>query len=56
MNLAIKIIINVIIFCGAMGMIVFGQRTVGTTGLITMILGLAIIIAMLYNYNRKFQK
>ncbi len=56
MNFVIKLIINAIILCGAMGMIVSGQRTVGITGLITMILGLAIIIVVLYNYNRKFQE
>lgn len=48
-------LIYLLVFIGSMALIVVGQRNIGPVGLLTMILGLAGILILLYLYNKKFQ-
>ena len=48
-------LIYIIVFIGSMALFVTGQRNIGPTGLLLMLIGLAGILALLYLYNRKFQ-
>lgn len=48
-------LIYLLIFIGSMALIVIGQRNIGPVGLLTMIIGLAGILILLYLYNKKFQ-
>ena len=48
-------LIYLLIFAGSMALIVTGQRNIGPAGLLTMIIGLAGILILLYLYNKKFQ-
>lgn len=48
-------IIYLLVFVGSMALIVVGQRNIGPAGLLTMIVGLAGILVLLYLYNRKYQ-
>lgn len=48
-------LICLLVFTGSMALIVTGQRNIGPVGLLTMIIGLAGILVLLYLYNKKFQ-
>lgn len=48
-------LIYLLIFIGSMVLITTGQRNIGPAGLLTMIVGLAGILVLLYLYNKKFQ-
>ncbi|MCM1174620.1 MAG: hypothetical protein NC341_06160 [Blautia sp.] len=48
-------LIYLLIFIGSMALIVTGQRNIGPAGLLTMLVGLAGILILLYLYNKKFQ-
>lgn len=47
-------IIYLLIFIASMVLIVTGQRNIGPTGLLTMLVGLAGILVLLYLYNKKY--
>lgn len=47
--------IYLLVFAGSMALIVVGQRNIGPVGLLTMLIGLAGILILLYLYNKKFQ-
>lgn len=47
-------IIYLLIFIASMVLIVTGQRNIGYTGLLTMLVGLAGILVLLYLYNKKY--
>lgn len=48
-------IICLLVFLGSMALIVTGQRHIGPVGLLTMLVGLAGILVLLFLYNRKYQ-
>lgn len=48
-------IIYLLVFIGSMALIIFGQRNIGPAGLLTMLVGLAGILVLLYLYNRNYQ-
>lgn len=48
-------LLYLLVFIGSMALIVTGQRNIGPTGLLIMIIGLAGILILLYLYNKKFQ-
>lgn len=48
-------ILYLLVFVVSMALIVTGQRNIGPAGLLTMIVGLAGILILLYLYNRKYQ-
>lgn len=54
MKLIVRLI-YIFVFVGSMALIVTGQRRIGPAGLITMLVGLAGILILLYLYNKKFQ-
>lgn len=47
-------ILYLLIFIASMALIVTGQRNIGPVGLLTMLVGLAGILALLYLYNKKY--
>ncbi len=48
-------LLYLLVFIVSMALIIAGQRSIGPTGLLIMIIGLAGILALLYLYNKKFQ-
>ena len=48
-------LICLIVFIVCVALIVVGQRNVGPTGLMTMIVGLLGILGLMYMYNKKYQ-
>lgn len=44
-----------LVFIASMTLIVTGQRNIGPSGLVTMLVGLLGILALLYLYNKKYQ-
>lgn len=55
MNKWLKIILNVVIFCVCIGLIVYGQKTIGVKYLVLQLVGLMGILGQLYCYNKKYQ-
>lgn len=47
-------LLYVLVFVICMALIVYGQRNIGPTGLLIMLIGLAGILFLLYLYNKKF--
>lgn len=47
-------IVKVILFIVFVGLVIYGQQTVGRIYLLIQLLGLAGIIFLLWDYNRKF--
>ena len=47
--------IYLIVFIVCISLIVVGQRNVGPTGLLTMLVGLLGILGLMYLYNKKYQ-
>lgn len=56
MDKLVKIIINVVIFIVSIVLICTQQRNVGPIGLVLMVIGLAGILFLLYNYNKQYTK
>ena len=54
MNYVIRLL-YLLIFIVSIVLIVTGQRNIGPAGLLTMLVGLAGILVLLYLYNRKYQ-
>lgn len=54
MKYAIRVF-YLLIFIVSIILIVTGQRNIGPAGLLTMIVGLAGILVLLYLYNKKYQ-
>lgn len=54
MKYAIRVL-YLLIFIVSIILIVTGQRNIGPAGLLTMIVGLAGILVLLYLYNKKYQ-
>ncbi|MCI8315602.1 MAG: hypothetical protein HFH74_11305 [Lachnospiraceae bacterium] len=48
-------LLYLLIFIVSIVLIVTGQRNIGPAGLLTMLVGLAGILVLLYLYNRKYQ-
>ncbi|MEF9940781.1 MAG: hypothetical protein RSA90_02675 [Lachnospiraceae bacterium] len=48
-------IVCLIIFIVCMGLIITGQRTIGLSHLVQMLIGLAGLLALLFAYNKKHQ-
>lgn len=48
-------ILYLIVFIGSMALLVIGQKTVGPSHLLMMLVGLAGILSLLYLYNKKYQ-
>jgi len=42
-------------FVIGVALVVIGQKNIGPTGLLTMLCGMAILIGLLWNYNRKYK-
>ncbi|MGO4373440.1 DUF6903 family protein [Paenibacillus sp. 2TAB19] len=48
-------LLYLILFIIGMLLTVFGHQSIGPSGLLTMLLGLAMLISFLWLYNRKFK-
>ena len=48
-------LIYILVFVGSMALIAIGQRRIGPLGLSIILVGLAVILILLYLYNKKFQ-
>ncbi len=48
------VLAKIIVFILFVGLVIFGQRTVGRGYLLIQLIGLAGIVLMLWDYNRKF--
>lgn len=54
MNGKMKNILKIIIFIVSIFLVIYGQRTVGKMYLLIQLVGLAGLITLLWDYNRKF--
>ncbi|MBU5465411.1 hypothetical protein KQI49_01040 [Virgibacillus sp. MSJ-26] len=54
MNDKILSVLKVVFFAFCMFLIIYGQRTVGKLYLLMQLVGLAGLLFLLWNYNRKF--
>lgn len=54
MNDKVKTILKIIIFLVSVFLVIYGQKTVGRNYLFIQLIGLAGLITLLWNYNRKF--
>lgn len=54
MNEKLRVILKVILFFACIFLVIYGQQTVGKEYLFLQLIGLAGLIALLWNYNRKF--
>lgn len=52
----LKTILNIVIFVISIGLICTQQKNVGPAGLGLMVVGLAGILFLLYNYNKQYTK
>lgn len=52
----LKIVAGALFFGLCLALVIIGQRTVGWGSLALMLLGLCGILALLYAYNRRFEK
>ena len=48
-------LLYLLVFIASITLIVTGQRNIGPAGLLTMLVGLAGILVLLYFYNKKYQ-
>ncbi|WP_175631929.1 DUF6903 family protein [Virgibacillus siamensis] len=55
MNDNLKRILKIIFFLFCLFLIVYGQQTVGKVQLLIQLIGLAGLLLLLWNYNRKFK-
>lgn len=55
MNKIIKVLLAIIIFVVCVGLIIYGQKNIGGTGLCIMLVGLIGLLGLLYTYNRNYQ-
>lgn len=51
----IKAIVCTLIFCVCIGLVIYGQKTVGIKNLLLMFVGLLGILGLLFAYNKKYQ-
>lgn len=54
MGKALKSILIAVIFVICVALIIVGQKSIGAAGLLTMVAGLAGLLALLFVYNRKY--
>lgn len=50
----LKFILKLIIFIGCLVLVVYGHQTTGKIYLLIQLVGLAGLISLLWNYNRKY--
>lgn len=55
MNKTTSLILKVVIFFVCMGLIIWGQRTVGYVYLTAQLVGLAGLLGLLYVYNKAYR-
>lgn len=55
MKKALSLSIKFIVFVVGLGLILVNQRTTGMINLMWMILGLAMLISLIYSYNKSFK-
>lgn len=48
-------LVSLVVFIAGMALVIVGQRNVGATGLLTMLAGLAILVFLLWVYNRQYK-
>ncbi|MBP2001456.1 hypothetical protein J2Z69_002501 [Paenibacillus shirakamiensis] len=51
----LRSLLVLIVFIVGIGLVIVGQRHIGAPGLGIMLLGLAMLISLLWLYNRKFK-
>lgn len=51
----IRNLLMLIIFVVGVALVIVGQKHIGPTGLITMLVGLSLLIGLLWVYNRKYK-
>ncbi|MDO4285349.1 MAG: hypothetical protein Q4C60_08425 [Eubacteriales bacterium] len=51
----VTMILLLIAFVICLTLVITGQRNIGAAGLLTQLLGLAGLMVLLWNYNRKFR-
>lgn len=56
MGKALKSILIAVIFVICVALIIVGQKSIGAAGLLTMVAGLAGLLALLFVYNRKYNE
>lgn len=48
-------LVKIILFFLCLFLVFIGQKNIGYTGLLTMLVGLGGLLALLWNYNRNYQ-
>ena len=54
MNEKTSVILKIIIFILSLFLVIYGQRTVGKSYLLLQLIGLAGLLTLLWDYNRKY--
>lgn len=54
MNDKVKSALKILVFLVSIFLVIYGQKTVGRNYLFLQLIGLAGLITLLWNYNRKF--
>ncbi|MEF2245136.1 MULTISPECIES: DUF6903 family protein [unclassified Paenibacillus] len=44
-----------VMFIAGLALVILGQKNIGPSGLMTMLLGMVLLISLLWLYNRKYQ-
>lgn len=51
----LRMLLMLIVFIVGVGLVIVGQKDIGAPGLALMLLGLAMLITLLWLYNRKYK-
>ena len=51
----IRNLLLLIMFVAGVALVIIGQKYIGPTGLVTMLIGMAMLIGLLRVYNRKYK-
>lgn len=51
----IRNLLLLIMFVAGVALVIIGQKHIGPTGLVTMLIGMAMLIGLLWVYNRKYK-
>lgn len=54
MKKILESVFNVVVFITGVSLVVINQKTVGVTNLLWMVLGFAMLIFLIWKYNRKY--
>ncbi len=54
MNKTVKLLLKAVVFILCLILVVIGQKQIGISGLLTMLVGLAGLLGLLFSYNKQY--